>query len=166
MTKIEHGNVLHGQRIRSNMMYKRIFVPVDNSDTSNLALDEAIRLAKDEGATLILAHIVARPSYSIHNREELEHTSTVESEMQIGQAIMKTAMQRAHLAGLKPEEIVREAAGESIASAILEAAEASQAELIVMGTHGRTGLMHMLVGSVAEGLLRKSRLPILMIRRS
>jgi nucleotide-binding universal stress UspA family protein len=154
---------LRVKHIRSEMMYQRIIVPVDNSETSNQALDEAIKLAKDSGAALVLAHIVEQPSYSVRSRAQLTGSAVMTTEMQIGQAIMKTAVQHARTKGLEPEEVVMETEGEPIATALLSVAHSCHAELIVMGTHGRSGIGHLLMGSVAEGTLRASDLPILMI---
>jgi nucleotide-binding universal stress UspA family protein len=146
-------------------MYTRIFVPVDNSDTSNRALDEAIKLAKKEGAVLLLAHIVETPTHSIHSRDELEMLASERPEMKIGAEIMKAAALRASESGITPEEIALNIpAGLTVAKALHDAAISNKADLIVMGTHGRSGLKHLLLGSVAEGMLRIADLPVLMLR--
>jgi len=146
-------------------MYQRIFVPVDQSAPANMALDEAIRLAGDLGAGLILAHSVELPQYGNGNPERMDSLAMEQPLMEVGAQILEEARDKARKSGLEPETHLLENHGESTAEVLLAAARESRAELIVMGTHGRTGLSHLLMGSVAESMLRHAPLPILLIRR-
>jgi nucleotide-binding universal stress UspA family protein len=145
-------------------MYQRIYVPVDSSPHSTLALNEAIKLAKSLGSTLILAHSVDLPRYGRGNPAILDSKDMDQPLIDDGKEILRRAVALAHAQGLIPESELLENRGESIATLLLEDAHDCKADLIIMGTHGRTGLMHLLLGSVAEGVLRVSDLPVLLIR--
>lgn len=146
------------------MMYQRIFVPVDSSLPANMALTEAIRLAKGLNATLLLAHSVDIPAYGRGNPELLDSAELEKPLLETGRAILKTAGNSARDSGVAWEEILLENRGDPISQVLLDAASAARADVIVMGTHGRSGIMHLLLGSVAEGVLRRSEIPVLLVR--
>jgi nucleotide-binding universal stress UspA family protein len=145
-------------------MYQRIFVPVDSSTQSELALDEAIDMAKALGSTLILAHSVDLPQYGTGNPERMDSFTMEHPLMDEGQDLLKNACDHVRQAGLEPESRLLENHGDKTAELLLAVAGECNAELIVMGTHGRTGLTHLLMGSVAEGMLREANVPILLVR--
>jgi len=147
------------------MMYSRIFVPIDSSAPSDLALDEAIKLAQGLGSILHLCHSVDLPQYGRGNPEQLDSTALEQPRVSEGNVTLDAACARARAAGLEPESSLIKIHGDPIAGALLAQAHRCNADLIVMGTHGRTGIMHLLLGSVAEGVLRTSDLPVLLIRR-
>ena len=67
---------------------------------------------------------------------------------------------------LTGETAVLNNSGEKIANIIVREAQERNCDLIIMGTHGLTGLMHLLMGSVAEGVLRQSKIPVMLIRHA
>lgn len=146
-------------------MYKRILVAIDGSETSNRALQEAIGLARDQHAIL---HIVyALEAFSINSGIEFpspEEIENVQENYALG--MLERARKSALDEGVSAESqlLKIESLGMRIADAIIHEATNWSADLIVAGTHGRSGLSHLLVGSVAEGLLRVSPVPILLIR--
>lgn len=146
------------------MMYQRIFVPVDSSTPSTLALDEAIKLAKSLGSKLIIAHGVDLPLYGRGNPEVLDSSAMEQPQVDAAHHTLQNACAHARAAGLEIEEVLLENRGDPISSTLLDAAHKAHAELIIMGTHGRTGIMHLLLGSVAEGVLRAADLPVLLVR--
>ncbi|SFI53054.1 universal stress protein [Nitrosomonas sp. Nm34] len=144
-------------------MYRRILVPVDGSTTSNCALQEAIKLAQQHHAQLELVHVFEDILYWVDenyiNYAELQETVRESSEKTLIDA--QALVQQGGLAtGIK----LLEAKGQRIANVIVAEAERWQADLIVIGTHGRTGFSRLLLGSVAEGVVRTAAIPVLLIR--
>lgn len=146
------------------MMYQRIFVPVDSSTASNLALDEAIKLARGLGSKLVIAHAIDLPVYGRGNPEVLDSSSMEQPIVDAAKVLLGKAIDRAVAAGVEVESVLLENRGDTVADILLNAAYQAKVELIMMGTHGRTGIMHLLMGSVAEGVLRASDLPIMLVR--
>jgi nucleotide-binding universal stress UspA family protein len=146
------------------MMYKRIFVPIDNSSPSDQAFTEAMRLAKSLKSALIIAHSVDVPVYGRGNPELLDSVALERPLLDTGRNLLKTAAARARDAGIDTEECLLENRGDPIADVLLQAARDTSADVIIMGTHGRSGIMHLLLGSVAEGVLRQADLPVLLVR--
>ena len=146
-------------------MYKHILVAVDGSDTSDRALHEAINLAKDQQAILRIVYAVdevninASPEFP--NPTEIEQAWT-----DAGREILDKAQNSARTAGIKAETRLLEIdkLGVRTADAIIQEAKTWPADLLVAGTHGRSGLSHLLMGSVAEGIVRICPVPILLIR--
>lgn len=146
-------------------MYQKILVPVDGSTTSNTALQEAIKLAQLHHARLELVHVFEDILYwvddSYINYAELQETIRASS-----QRIIDEALALVQQAGLTAETKLFEAKNERTANIIIAEAERWQAELIVIGTHGRSGFSRLVLGSVAEGITRAAPIPVLLIRGS
>jgi nucleotide-binding universal stress UspA family protein len=145
-------------------MYQRIFVPVDDSDTSNLALAEACKVAKEIGATMRLVHVIDLAQFGWGGTEFLDAADLQKSIKDGGEQVLAQALWRAREAGVEPETAVLESWGDKIASLLLEDSRSWRADLVVMGTHGLGGLAHMLMGSVAEGVVKYADVPILLVR--
>jgi len=146
-------------------MFKRILVTVDGSHTAELALQKAIMLAKELGAQLRIVHVVDVININLY--AEIPNPSEVSDAMiRIGQEILRKAEAVAREAGIQAETklIEIDSLGQRIPEAIANNAEAWPAELIVIGTHGRRGLSHLFLGSVAEGVVRVATKPVLLIR--
>jgi nucleotide-binding universal stress UspA family protein len=146
-------------------MYKHILVAVDGSDTSNLALQEAIKLAKEQQASLRLVHVFdATPAYVI--AEMPYPVSDFRLAMrEAGQKVLATCVETARQAGIDANTkfIVLEALTQHICDAIIDEAKRWPADLIVIGTHGRHGFNRLILGSVAEGVVRLAAKPVLVI---
>jgi nucleotide-binding universal stress UspA family protein len=146
-------------------MYQRIMVAVDGSDTSDLALQEAIKLARSGGAQLHLVHAV--DEVTLNWEGEYANPAEIWDAMaKSGRAILDKALARVADAGLQADAKLIEitALGQRIPQAIADEAESWRADLIVIGTHGRRGLSHLFLGSVAEGVVRVATKPVLLIR--
>ena len=145
-------------------MYKHILVAVDGSDTSNLALQEAIKLAKEQQAQLRIVHVVEDIPLNIDTEYALDEYQ--EAMRKTGEAILSKAEALARESGLIPETklLQIEMLGHRITNLVVEEAQSWPADLIVLGTHGRRGFNHLLMGSVAEGIVRISPQPVLLIR--
>ncbi len=146
-------------------MYKRILVPVDGSQTSELAFREAVRLAGDQKAELRVVYVMEDivPMWDV---ELLNINEIRDAVRETGQRILKKADASARAGGVKTQTHLVEASppGTRAASMIVEEAKAWPADLIVIGTHGRRGVDHLLMGSVAEGVVRISPVPVLLMR--
>ena len=146
-------------------MYKNIMVAVDGSDTSDKALQEAINLAKDQQATLRIVYAIDEVNINVGS--EFPNPTDVEKAwIDSGREILGKAQNSASTMEIKAEAQLLEInkLGVGIADAIVQEAKTWPADLIVAGTHGRSGLSHLLLGSVAEGIVRISPVPILLIR--
>jgi nucleotide-binding universal stress UspA family protein len=145
-------------------MYKRILIAVDGSDTSDRALQEAINLAKDQQAMLSIVYAVDEVSLSA-DTEFVDPAMISNAWVEAGREILNKASNLAVAASVQAQTrlIELDHFGMRIADAIVEEAKAWSADIIVVGTHGRTGLSHLLLGSVAEDIVRASRLPVLLV---
>lgn len=140
---------------------KRILVPVDFSANSRGALDYAHGLAVKFEAALHLVHVCETPSlmtpaldaYAIAYADWTERLGQ-EAEKQLDS--ITTA--------LRDVTVTKEVLFGSPASAIVEAAGTNKADLIVMGTHGHGAVMHVLMGNVAERVVRTATCPVLTVR--
>jgi len=147
-------------------MYKHILVPVDGSTTSELALREAAALAKEQNAVVRLAHVID-DSFGYAVLETPRHIAGDQAQLrQAGERVLADATARARAVGVEPDAklVMIEAPGQHIFDAIEKEAERWGADLIVIGTHGRRGFRHLLLGSVAEGLIRVTTRPVLLVR--
>lgn len=144
-------------------MYQRILAAVDDSATSDRSLQEAIGLAKDQHAKLRIVYVVDKAT--IYNSTQLP-PEIERAWIEIGHEILNKAQRSAHSEGIDAEVkmIETEIIGEQMAEAIVEEAKAWPADIVVLGTHGRSGLKHLLMGSVAEGIVRTCPVPILLVR--
>ena len=147
-------------------MYKHILVAVDGSDTSNRALDEAIRLGSEQQAALRLVHVVDLiPTYT-----DLESPGQVvqyqDALREIGQKVLSDCQALANKSQMQSDTRLHiiENPGEHVYDAIEQEAIQWPADLIVIGTHGRRGIRRFILGSVAEGLIRIATRPVLLVR--
>jgi len=145
-------------------MYQRILVSIDDSPTSHRALREAVALANDQHAKLRIVYVV--DEVALYGEAPLADPFVIEKEwVRMGREILTRAQRAAHAFGLEAEIklLETEKVGEGIADAIVAEAVEWKADLVVAGTHGRSGLTHLLMGSVAEGILRTSPVPMLLV---
>lgn len=144
-------------------MYTRIFVAVDGSNTSRRAFQAALALAKSNGAVLQPFYVVENtplyfeaPGYDpsvLRNR-------LVEEGKELGAEFAKAMTDE----GVKGELVVGEASSlDDVSTVVLKAATDFNADLLVMGTHGRRGFQRLILGSVAERCVRQASLPVLLV---
>jgi nucleotide-binding universal stress UspA family protein len=145
-------------------MYARILVAVDGSDPSRSALDEAVRLAADQHAQLRIVQVVEMQWVA---GAELVDFVQVEEALRASAAVtLEHAVEIAQRAAVAVESGLLETDGGTVAHAVVEEANRWLADLIVVGTHGHHGLAHLVLGSVAEGVVRTARVPVLLLRGS
>jgi nucleotide-binding universal stress UspA family protein len=145
---------------------KRILVATDFSDCAREAIDYALSFAERVGAEVDIVHVVERPMYFevgvAHNLQlrhdvdqwlrELKQAAAKRLDALVSELRKRNPGARSWLReGMPVEEI-------------LNAARETTADLIVIGTHGRTGLPHVLLGSVAERVVRGAPCPVLTVR--
>lgn len=146
-------------------MFKRILVPVDGSRTAGLGLDEAIKLAKQQEAELCLLHVVDnRALLQELGINAAETGQFFESLRSGGEELLARSEARARRKQVRTKSMLAETASRSVADVIIRQARKWRADLIVLGTHGRRGLSRMMMGSDAEGVVRESTVPVLLVR--
>jgi nucleotide-binding universal stress UspA family protein len=147
-------------------MYKQILVPVDGSETSDRGLSEAIGLAKLLGATLHLFHAVDLHFLYMDVSGMGNIPDCTVAMRETGEALLKKSADRARAGGVEVQTHLVESTANVVADEIVAEAARCKAELIVMGTHGRRGVRHMVMGSDAEGVVRRAPVPVLLVRGS
>jgi nucleotide-binding universal stress UspA family protein len=147
-------------------MYKHVLVAVDGSDTSNLALQESIKLAKEQQAALRLVHVVDETPTYMTMDTAFALGDFRKAMREAGQKVLATCTATARQAGVEVDTKFIVLQTQRICDAIIEEAKRWPADLIVIGTHGRHGFNHLLLGSVAEGVIRLATGPVLVIRGS
>ena len=145
-------------------MYRRILVPLDGSPTSLLGLKEALRLASDERARLRLLHVLDETPMLGMLEEGVDLKPFLSDLRKRGRGVLDRALRRAQRSGVAADSTMAESAGGPAADAILREAKKWRADAIVMGTHGRRGLRHVVLGSEAERVVRLSPVPVLLVR--
>ena len=140
---------------------ERILVPVDFSEHARLVLEWAAHLADEHGSRMLLLHVYHLPV----EFQQLEGAylpadfwanvkNDAEQELGVYAADLRER-------GLEVEALVREGYP---ATVIVDEAESQRADLIVIGTHGHTGLKHLLLGSIAERVVQKAPCPVLTVK--
>ena len=144
-------------------MYTRILVAVDGSQTSRRAFDAALNLASSFGATL-------RPFYAVENTPMYfdapgyDPSVLLNRLVELGKELGAELTQAMRERGVAGEIAVGESSSvDDVPTLVLRAAAEFNADLIVMGTHGRRGVQRLILGSVAERCVRQSTLPVLLI---
>ena len=139
--------------------FETFLVPHDFSDDAEAALEAAVELARRLGARLHLLHVYQQPV-------DVLSPYGVAIQPNVGPELRAAAQGRlqqlaARISGVRVELHVAEGPP---ALAIAEQAQSLGADLVVMGTHGRTGLRHLLLGSVAERTMRTAPCPVLTVK--
>ncbi|HEV3240879.1 MAG TPA: universal stress protein [Casimicrobiaceae bacterium] len=150
-------------------MFRRILVPIDGSPTSNRGLDEAIGLASDQKAKICLLHVIDELVLSAGADGMVCLPSSYVDEFiralrADGKALLAHAEARVRKRGIAVESVLQETVGKPVADLIIKQAKKWDADLIVLGTHGRRGLSRVFMGSDAETVVRETTLPVLLVR--
>jgi|SRR5687768_9423780 nucleotide-binding universal stress UspA family protein len=145
-------------------MYEKILVAIDGSSTSLRGLDEALRLVKTTGGSLLLVHVVNELVVVGDYAPASYYESFIESMRESGTKVLAEAAARVRRADVPYEQKLIETLGGRTADEIVREAKQWPADLIVLGTHGRRGLKRLAMGSDAEMVLRLAPVPVLMVR--
>lgn len=140
------------------LRFEHILVPVDFEEPSTRALDLAIELATASSATVTIAHIWEFPAYPYMMPIAVDYATPIEEKAKLKLAEVVIAA-KSRLSTV--DSLLRQGAPWQ---EILTAINKLHIDLVVMGTHGRRGLNHLLLGSVAEKIVRLSPVPVLTVR--
>jgi len=149
---------------------KKILIAIDYNPTAKIIADSGFGLAKSMNAEIILLHVVA--DYTYYSSFDYSPVLGFDSFSNLGAIQTNTFIELQNAAKDYLEKIKSQLGDDSIQTlikegdtgdAILEAANDSNADIIVMGTHGRRGLDKILMGSVAEKVMRHSKVPLFII---
>jgi len=142
--------------------FRHVLAATDFSECSSIALDAAIELARRYDAALTLVHVFTLPVYPymdlVPMAIDIETPARDAAREELDKALATTRKQ------LPSADAVLRQAG-AVWEQILATAREVGADLIVLGTHGRTGISHALIGSVAERVVRHSQIPVLTVCR-
>jgi len=140
-------------------MYDRILVPTDGSAGASVALEEALGMAERFDATVHSLYVVDVTA----SGGETGAAELLDSFQEIGENTTRAALDRAENAGV---DATADVVHGTPHQTILEYVDDNDIDLIVMGTHGRTGLERYLLGSVTEKVVRTADVPVLTVRES
>lgn len=145
-------------------MYNRILVPIDGSPTAERGLREAIRLAAEQKAKLLLLHVID----DFPMLMEMSTISSFEAGLQkmrdYGASVLAAGKAAALRSEVETDTILREVTRGRIADVVIEEAKNAACDLVVMGTHGRRGFSRLALGSDADLVVRGSPAPVLLVR--
>lgn len=146
-------------------MYQRIFVALDGSRSARVALDEAMSLARDSGS-LVMAVCVVSDARRLADVDSGYIDSREPAGLDADRAAIaiSDAETAFRLSGVRGIARTIDGGGSDVSDVLARAAAECDADLIVMGTHGRRGVRRAVLGSVAESLLRIADRPVLVVR--
>ena len=132
---------------------RKILIPTDFSESSDRALEIGASLARVHGGMVLLIHVVEQ-----HHPPNVPAPYVLPAE---SVRVARRTLAKIDLTGITCQRILSKGAP---VSEILKVADEESVDLIVMSTHGRRGLTRLLMGSVAEGIVRKASCPVLTIK--
>ncbi|MBC7601993.1 MAG: universal stress protein [Ramlibacter sp.] len=146
-------------------MYKRILVAVDGSEVSNKALGVAVKLAATVYARVRLVHVLEAPSH-LPGADQSSPVAAayLETLRQGGDHLLSEAAGHVRRAGVEVEYALPESWTERAGAVVVNQAKLWNADLIVVGTHGRRGVLRALMGSDAEYIVRHAAQNVLTVR--
>jgi nucleotide-binding universal stress UspA family protein len=146
--------------------FEKLFVPVDGSDSSAMALGVAHELCRQLNSSLEIAHVVPDLPIPLTNPvgayAAFDYAGLAKTLEESGHQILSNAVKNTTLSKVSSKLVLAD--GQHISAAILKAARAASSDLIVIGTHGRSGMDRLLLGSVAEGVIHHAEVPVLLVR--
>ena len=146
-------------------MFKRIIVPVDGSHTANKALTAALQMAHDSGGCVRIIHVIEGTSYNSGTTQiEGLPGDLMSSVRSAAKIILDEALALAQPFGVETDTKLFDTFDGRLADVVSDAATEWQADLIVVGTHGRRGIGRLLMGSGAEQIMRQAPIPVLVFR--
>jgi nucleotide-binding universal stress UspA family protein len=145
-------------------MYKRILLALDGSRCSRRALDEAIGIARVSGAVVEAVSVVSHGMKLVDiDSGFVDEYQTETASYKEASVALEEAAARFRREGVTGTVRMLDSCGVEVSSLIALAADEADAELVVMGTHGRSGLKRLLLGSVAEAVARTASQPVLLV---
>jgi nucleotide-binding universal stress UspA family protein len=145
-------------------MYKRILVAIDGSRTAALGLAEAVELARQQEARLLLVHVVDEHLLLPAMDSFAGAGEAMALLRESGKDVIAKAQAFVTKRGARAESVLLETIAAPAADVIVRQARKWKADLIVVGTHGRRGLRRLVMGSDAEQIVRNAPVPVLLVR--
>src|SRR5919201_5660357 len=145
------------------MIVQHVLVPIDFSATADRALTYAIALAQQLQARLTLLHVLDLTPVTMEDMTTGMTATYLDDLETDAQHLLQASRERVQRAGLQAESLLVQG---TPTQTILDTAGDKGVDLIIMGTHGRTGLAHVLLGSVAEHVIRHAPCPVLVMRKT
>ena len=142
-----------------NKFYRKILIATDGSDAAKKAIQKGIEIAKLSGAVVYAVYVIVPAGYS--SRDFGWEKSLREFLHAEGEKATAFVEEAGRTAGVRVESVLLEG---NAADRILEFAEQEGIDLIVMGTLGKSGLERFLLGSIAEKVVRHSKLPVMVVK--
>jgi nucleotide-binding universal stress UspA family protein len=140
------------------MTFSNILVAIDETPQSDAALVLAVKLAADQHATLTIATVVGRPG-EVYAPPDVVVDPSIDARIEAdAAALLERAAQTARSAGVEAATCLHEG---PVVLAIVSCIAEHRPDLVVVGTHGRRGIARALEGSIAEGVLRSTTIPVL-----
>jgi nucleotide-binding universal stress UspA family protein len=146
-------------------MFARILVPTDFSEPSDAALECARAIAARLGASLHLLHVFEPPAYLAGASPEVYVADAAAVQAALIEEAQNRLAQRVTANDRECYRATTEIVLGKSSTSIVEYATDRSMDLIVMGTHGRSGMSHLLMGSVAEQIVRTAPCPVMTVRR-
>ena len=147
-------------------MYKNILVAIDDSETSQCALKEALHIARTSNAKLYISHVTDEALLNMHGHvfaHMAEADSAVKTLTQAGQKLLVEAMLLAD--GIDAEALLLHANNRRVSETVVEKSKELNVDLIIIGRHGRRGLATFILGSAAEQIARIADASVLLVRK-
>jgi universal stress protein A len=145
------------------MIVQHVLVPIDFSATADGALAYAMALAQQFHARLTLLHVLDLTPVTMEEMTAGVVATYLDDLETDAQHLLQASRERVQRAGLQGESLLVQG---TPTQTIIDTAGEQGVDLIIMGTHGRTGLAHMFLGSVAEHVVRQGPCPVLVVRRA
>lgn len=145
-------------------MYQRILVPIDGSPTAERALQEAIKLAGGKAQLRLIYVIEEGYALDAEGYAFIDYATLQEAFRKTGERALAQASEEVRRSGMTAETAVLDVPGAHTSTVIDNDAQSWNADLIVIGTHGRSGVGRLLMGSVAENVVRGASVPVLLVR--
>jgi nucleotide-binding universal stress UspA family protein len=151
------------QEARMVSGFKRIMLPVDFSQHCDQAAEYAVWFASSSNGTIHLVHVIGNPADPLYDPEQVPHWDMVDHSEKRARALLESSAQRC-----LPPECPRQCHvlhGDPYEK-LMEAAKRIEPDLIVMSTHGRGSVAHLVIGSVTEKTVRHAPCPVFVVRRT
>ncbi len=146
-------------------MYQKILVPIDGSPTAARGLSEAIELGKLTGARLRLIHVIDELSFALSVGDGYANSGEILNALHdAGVEILSQAQTRVRANGLEVDTVLSDSLAGRVCDLVIAQAGVWDADLIVLGTHGRRGVGRLFMGSDAENIVRSASIPVLLLR--
>lgn len=144
--------------------YNNILIGIDGSDEARVAFEQAVKIAKDENATLHIAHVIDAHSLTTID-QYVPYNVSVADATKYGETLLDEYVEKAKEAGLENVKKVLETGSpkRDIAGKI---AEENNIDLIVAGATGLNAIERLLIGSVSENIVRRAKCDVLIVRNT